>query len=246
MIQLSAKDVEKTNKHKYNTSSGELFREYVTPSSQSKETIKTDDTDATTRTRASNARTRRADASHLTASIVSTAMVVQESDTGTGKGAHPEGRIYYPLSLEPSAHPYFRRVYYFRHTLNSRSPLVKSSVRQKIKENGGWDPNLCRYQDILDSVIEFHRLRITFKGISAVSNKVVYAQKVYTMEDVFVGWQFGQIFYEKKHRFRKWWKSQTEEDDEDERDDDANLMLDKRLIHDIIPQRGGEHEPIEG
>ncbi|KAL7473042.1 hypothetical protein ACHAXS_013455 [Conticribra weissflogii] len=167
-----------------------------------------------------------------------------------GKGAHPEGRIYYPLTLEPSEHPYFRRVWYIRHTLNAKSPLLKLSVREKIRVNKGWDPDLCSYEHILASLVEFHRLRITFKGTSAVSNKVVYAQKLYTMEDVFVGWQFGQIFYEKQNwtRFRRWWGDGSDKELETEArdDDDSNLMLDKRLIHDIVPQPGGNHEPIEG
>jgi len=248
MVQLSAKDVEK-REHRYNTSSGEIFREYVTTSTHSRDTYKGSNGDLSNAS-SHKKNLKQSAMSNLTASISDTAMVVQESDTGTGKGAHPEGRIYYPLTLEPSDHPYFRRAWYIRHTLNAKSPLLKLTVREKIRENKGWDPDLCRYEDILASLVEFHRLRITFKGTSAVSNKVVYAQKLYTMEDVFVGWQFGQIFYEKQNWtwFRRWWcdGSESKDMETEARDyDDSNLMLDKRLIHDIVPQPGGNHEPIE-
>lgn len=73
--------------------------------------------------------------------------------------------------------------------------------------------------------------------------------KVYSIEDVYVGWQFGQIFYEKeKSWFRRLWRQlkTKEEDGDEEHGDDENLLLDKRLIHDITPQPGGGQEPIEG
>ena len=154
------------------------------------------------------------------------------------------------MALEPSDHPYFRRVWYLRHTLNARSPLLKQSVREKIKKDGGWDARNYRYQDILASLVDFYRIRITFKGISAVSNALVFAQKVYMIEDVYVGWQFGQIFYEKDRWrwFRRLWRSSKmkQEEGEDGSGDDDHLTLDKRLIHDILPQPGGGQEPIEG
>jgi len=31
--------------------------------------------------------------------------------------------------------------------------------------------------------VDFHRIRLTFKGTSAVSNALVFAQKLYTIED---------------------------------------------------------------
>ena len=76
------------------------------------------------------------------------------------------------VALEPSEHPYFKRVWYFRHTLNQNSPLLDQSVRQHIMRDGGWDNRRHRYQDILASLVNFHRIRITFKGTSAVSNSL--------------------------------------------------------------------------
>ena len=68
------------------------------------------------------------------------------------------------------------------------------------------------------------------------------------MEDVYVGWQFGQIFY-KKNRW-KWFprllRSSKMKAEEDGLDSNDNLVLGKRLIYDIIPQQGGGQEPIKG
>ena len=71
------------------------------------------------------------------------------------------------------------------------------------------------------------------------------------MQEVYVGWQFAQIFYRNdRWRWFHWlWKSsktKTKACAADYDDDDDNLMLDKRLIHDILPQQGGGQEPIEG
>ena len=68
------------------------------------------------------------------------------------------------------------------------------------------------------------------------------------MEDMYVGWQFGQIFYEKERWkwFQRLWRSSKMKQEEAGDDNGDHLILDKRLIHDILPQSGGGHEPIEG
>lgn len=193
--------------------------------------------------------TTRQKISSLSESINETALIVQETDAEGGDGG-PEGRVYYPLKLEPSEHPYFRRVFYFRHRLDARSPLLKEEIREQVKNDGCWDSNRCTYSDILSSLVDFHRIRVTFKGTSAVSNALVFAQKVYAIEDVYVGWQFGQIFYEKERSWLRkllWRAPMAKQQERDhEREDDDNLILDKRLIHDILPQPGGGQEPIIG
>ncbi len=264
MVQLSSRDADLVRGLDNRRSSRATFREYVTVSSSAKEDSRLSSSSTSNnnnsdhsldrpppRLNNSNARNRRKNIGGLTQSIIATALVVQETDQDEGSAAGtPEGRVYYPLNLEPDNHPYFRRVFYFRHTLNARSPLLKHEVREKIKREGCWDSKRCTHQDILGSLIDFHRIRLTFKGTAAVSNALVFAQKVYTIEDVYIGWQFGQIFYEKE---RSWFrrlligskKKQAEEEDDDD-DDDDKMMLDKRLIHDILPQQGGGQEPIIG
>ena len=268
VVQISAQDADKLAKgncFKHETSAA-MFREEVAVAPKDEDEDHHSSLERTYLPRAENL-LRNADFSK---SIVATALVVQESDLAIDKGGGPEGRVYYPLnlgkkrcifqweslllsklntlplhSLEPSDHPYLRRVWYIRHTLDARSPLLKQSVRDKIKKDGGWDVQKCKYQDMLASLVDFYRIRVTFKGVSAVSNALVFAQKVYDLEDIYVGYQFGQIFYEKERW--KWFRrllritpeKVKQEGGGDDNIDDENLMLDKRLIHDILPQMGG-------
>jgi len=260
MVQLSALDAENARAGLLDRrrSSKATFREYVSvvpKDSPVKDAKKprppsieeSDSLDSSFRTkRIQLARSNRRQS--LGASIIATALIVQESDHDKGKGSGLEGRVYYPLNLEPQDHPYFRHVFYIRHVLNDRSPLLKPCVREKIKRDGCWDTQRNQHQDILSSLVDFHSIRITFKGTSSVSNALVFAQKVYNVEDVYVGWQFGQIFYQKERGWfrRLCYASKTKQEGDDHSGDEEKLMLDKRLIHDILPQAGGGHEPIEG
>ncbi|KAL7482716.1 hypothetical protein ACHAW6_008382 [Cyclotella cf. meneghiniana] len=253
MVQLTPDDAERMMNHA--SSAGQLLREYVTPapnrnSSPTKVfSTKTSSASQSVASGLDDNSGHRPDSARLNNIKFLTAVTVQEEDSGIGKQAGPEGRVYFPLTLEPSSHPYFRRVWYIRHILDDRSPMLKPSVRNKIKN--GWDPSLCTYTDILSCLVDFRIIRMTLKGNSAVTNSMVFAQKVYTKDDLFVGWQFSDIFY-KRDRGR-WWKrllwqqedSEVQNMDENEIDD-CDLVLDKRLIHDILPQRDGDNEPIEG
>ncbi len=82
MVQLSANDVEKRG-HKYNTSSNEIFREYVTTSTHSRDSSKGSNGDPLNDS-SHKKKSKETATSNLTSSIADTAMVVQESDTGTG------------------------------------------------------------------------------------------------------------------------------------------------------------------
>ncbi|KAL3788196.1 hypothetical protein HJC23_004663 [Cyclotella cryptica] len=252
MIQLTPGDAERMMDRA--SSAGQLLREYVTPapnlrSSPTKDfSTKTSSASGSFDSGLDDKSGHKLARARLNTIKFFTAVTVQEKDSGMGKQAGPEGRVYFPLTLEPSTHPYFRRVWYIRHILDHRSPMLKPLVRNKIKD--GWDPSLCTYHDILSSLVDFRRIRITFKGNSAVNNSMVFAQKVYTIDDLFVGWQFSSIFY-KRERWSWWnklWKREDSErhSTEENHIKDSDLVLDKRLIHDIIPQKDGGNEPIEG
>ena len=129
-----------------------------------------------------SARTKRQESrmTGLTDSIVQTAIIVQENDNNNdnnGQQATPEGRVFFPLELEPSTNPYMNRVWYLRHTLNAKSPLLKYSVREKLKRDGVWDEELT-YQDILLSLVDFDKINVSFKGTSSASNSLLFTQKV--------------------------------------------------------------------
>lgn len=261
MVQLSSEDADAADmaasRSTKQMSSSETFREYITVASvkdsftaESKRPTfppKNDSNDCTPidrRVQPRIARNMNRGKHGLTESIVATALVVQETDADSERGSGPEGRVYYPLNLEPHSIPYFQRVLYARHTLNSRSPLLKQHVREKIKKDGCWDPKACQYQDILESLVDFYRIRITFKGTSSVNSTAVFAQKVYTIEDVYLGYQFSDIFFKKERNwFRRLWRPSAKKQEEED-DNDDSLVLDKRLIHDILPQLGGGQEPL--
>ena len=248
MVQLTPADAESITDR--NLTVTQLHREYVTPapshhSSQQSDDMNSKNTSATeTADTAMDTKTNREAALTRTNSSFMHLPVARE-DSGTGQQIGPEGRVYLPLKLEPSSHPYFKRVYYVHHVLDDKSPLLKPSVRLKIKN--GWDPSLSTYQDIRESLVDCRKIRIIFKGNSAVNNSMVFAEKVYTLEDIFVGWQFGNIFY-RREKWR-WWKRRRKSNDDDDMDqgdiDDDDLVLDKRLIHDIFPQKNASSEPLQ-
>jgi hypothetical protein len=47
-------------------------------------------------------------------------------------------QTYHSIKLVGSTHPYFSRVWHCRHILNEHSPLLRNSVKEEIKELGGW------------------------------------------------------------------------------------------------------------
>ena len=126
----------------------------------------------------SRSRSQRLGMVGLTESIKQTAVIVQENDNGKGQQVTPEGRVFFPLELEPSTNPYMNRVWYLRHTLNAKSPLLRYSVREKLKRDGVWDAELNTYQDIIASLVDFHKISFTFKGTSSASNHLLFQQKV--------------------------------------------------------------------
>jgi len=154
--------------------SSELYKEFVTKSFSID--VLEDASPNTTRKARPSARTTRMNG--LSDSIKQTAIIVQENDNGKGQQATPEGRVYFPLELEPSTNPYMSRVWYLRHTLNAKSPLLRYSVREKLKRDGVWDAELNTYQDIIASLVDFHKISVTFKGTSSASNSLLFTQKV--------------------------------------------------------------------
>mmetsp|Transcript_40826 Transcript_40826/g.85577 ORF Transcript_40826/g.85577 Transcript_40826/m.85577 type:complete len:243 (-) Transcript_40826:161-889(-) len=158
-----------------------------------------------------------------------------------------EKKVYYPVALSPDSHPHFSRIWYARHVLNAESPLLKREMRDAIVQNGGkWDQDYNNWEEIRDCLNEFISLRITMSGTSAVSASDVYGEHVYTFDDVCVGWRFANMVYEKKERVYKsvWRKMGFGAEEEDEGELDTRTMTDAGLLHDIVPQPGGEHEPL--
>lgn len=156
-------------------------------------------------------------------------------------------QVFYKLALKPSFHPYFSRVWFLRHTLDDTSPLLRRDVRKAIRDRcDGWDPSLNNYQDIRECLVEFSSLQIIMSGASALSRSEVYAEKTYSYEDVCVGWRYIAVCYEKdsaKRRRLRMCKRLKKK--HISYGDDAATRVDLSLIHDIVPQRGNDFEPVD-
>ena len=99
------------------------------------------------------------------------------------------------MLVEASDHPFFKRVWLARHTLDENSPIVKPRVRRQIRKNGGsWPDRLNSHSGIRDS-LKFNQILVSLNGVSNVSASDVYAQKIYDFVDINVGYQFVNILY---------------------------------------------------
>mmetsp|Transcript_1636 Transcript_1636/g.2343 ORF Transcript_1636/g.2343 Transcript_1636/m.2343 type:complete len:523 (-) Transcript_1636:240-1808(-) len=131
--------------------------------------------------------------------------------------------IFSKLHIEASDHPFFKRVWLARHTLDEDSPIVKPRIRRQIKRNGGFWPNKYNnYAAIRDS-LQFNQILVSLNGVSNVSASDVYAQKIYDFVDVNIGYQFVNLLY---------------------REGDGKLGVDTDLVNDVREQNGGGGEPL--
>lgn len=182
--------------------------------------------------------------------------------------------VYYPVTLTPDSHPHFSRIWYARHVLNAESPLLKREFRDMIAQDGKWDngtngaivttveyhlsfasshlhslynnADFNTWQEIRDCLNPFISLRITLSGTSAVSAASVYAEHVYEFDDVCVGWRFANMVYEDSLKpFKSWWQELTVGKEENKiQRPDLMTKVDIKLLHDIVPQPGDDHEPL--
>lgn len=131
--------------------------------------------------------------------------------------------IFSKLNIEADSHPFFKRVWLARHTLDADSPILKPRVRAMIKKNGGsWPQHLNSHQAIRDSM-NFNQILVSLNGTSNISASDQYSQKIYDFVDVNIGYQFVNVLY---------------------RDTDGLLACDVDLINDVREQRGGGGEPL--
>jgi len=155
-------------------------------------------------------------------------------------------KVYYKLALKPAIHPYFSRVWIVRHTLDATSPLLRQEVRKAIRDRpDGWDPAFNNYRDIRKCLVEFNSLRILMSGASALSRSEVYAEKIYTYEDICVGWRYVAVCYEEDSSKGSSQSCRRHQRKHIGFGDDTATRVDLSLIHDIIPQRGNDFEPVE-
>jgi len=187
---------------------------------------------------------------------VANGFALKDRPTGGGQEStlDLEKKVYYPISLSPDTHPHFSRIWYARHVLNAESPLLKREMRDYIVREGGgkWDKDFNDWNEIRKCLNEFISLRITISGTSAVSASSVYGEHVYEFDDVCVGWRFANMVYEESDKkYKRWWRrfgfGHALEEDEKMHAGiaDTRTKIDAALLHDIVPQPGGDFEPLE-
>jgi hypothetical protein len=133
-------------------------------------------------------------------------------------------RIFSKLEIESPDHPFFKRVWMVRHTVDHNSPLLRAHARNMVKENNGWWPKELNSHEGVRAAVHFDKILVSMSGTSNADANSVYAQKVYDFIDVNVGYRFVNPLY---------------------RDlDDGSLRVDTSLINDVSEQAGGGGEPF--
>jgi hypothetical protein len=134
---------------------------------------------------------------------------------------HP--RIFCKLTLDQEQHPFFRRVWFGRHKLDENSPLLTQHARNRVKSNGGyWPPDMNNYKSI-KKALHFRHILVCISGTSNANATSVYAQKVYDLVDVTVGYRFVPMNYHAP---------------------DGEIKTDRYLLNAVYEQRGGGAEPF--
>ncbi|KAL7515977.1 hypothetical protein ACHAWX_001041 [Stephanocyclus meneghinianus] len=131
--------------------------------------------------------------------------------------------IFSKLSLDHAEHPFFRRLWTFRHTIDGDSPLLSTAAKQRILENGGLWPREWDNKEAIGRAIRFNQIIVSFTGVSNISAAPVYRQKVYDYVDLVIGYQFVNPLY---------------------RGRSGKLKVDLALINDVVEQNGGGGETL--
>ena len=134
-------------------------------------------------------------------------------------------RIITKLECETHDHPFFRRVFTIRHTLDHNSPLLTPGARSLVRQNHGFWPAALNSAEAVRNSIHFDQLLISLSGTSNADANSVYFQKIYDFSDVHVGYRFVNMLYRNGA--------------------DGPLRVDLSLINDVMEQNGGGGEPFD-
>lgn len=133
-------------------------------------------------------------------------------------------RIFCKLEIENPDHPFFKRVWTARHTLDLESPILAEEAKQMIRLNNGFWPHEMDDAASVRACINVDQILVSLSGTSNADANSVYAQKVYDFHDVNVGYRFVHMIY---------------------RDEgDGHLKADLSVINDVVEQAGGGGEQL--
>mmetsp|Transcript_557 Transcript_557/g.1713 ORF Transcript_557/g.1713 Transcript_557/m.1713 type:complete len:323 (+) Transcript_557:1220-2188(+) len=157
--------------------------------------------------------------------IMDANMRVVASDRGSGASASVVAS-FVKVQLAEFEHPFFNRVWHGRHKLDQSSPLMSRFAKVMIAQNGGtWPEDWNNPKDIRNA-LRFSELIVTLTGISNVSAATVHAYKRYKYGDLLIGYEFAPVLYKNP--------------------DTQRLKVDMRLIHDVVGQKDGRAEAVNG
>lgn len=133
-------------------------------------------------------------------------------------------RVFIKLYIETPEHPFFKRIWVARHALNQDSPLLTNEARKAVKLNGNFWPAELNNHEAVRASVQFDQILVSLSGTSNVDANSVYTQKVYSYNDINVGYRFVNLLYH------------------DKRDD--RLNVDISVLNDVNEQAGGGGEPF--
>jgi hypothetical protein len=135
-------------------------------------------------------------------------------------------RIFSKLEVETPDHPFFKRVWIARHTLDLESPILADDAKQAIRLNNGFWPNELNDAESVRACINFDQILVSLSGTSNADANSVYAQKVYAFHDLKIGYRFASMIYR-------------------DHNGDGSLKVDMDLINHVEEQVGGGGEKLQ-
>jgi hypothetical protein len=119
-------------------------------------------------------------------------------------------------------HPYLKRVWNVRHVLNERSPILSHHARRMIAKNHGSWPDALNNAKRIREHLRFNDIIVSFTGTANASGTNVYAQNIYDLADVHIGYTFVNVVEVVNHC----------------------IVVDETLLNDVVEQLGGGAEPF--
>jgi hypothetical protein len=132
-------------------------------------------------------------------------------------------KVFARVMLESREHPFFQRIWTGRHILDHESPLLRPEVKKLILLNNGYWPEVLDSAAAVRASVKFDQILVSMSGTSNADCNSVYSQKLYSYEDLFVGYKFANMLY---------------------RDSDESLKVDEGLLNDVLEQTGGGGEDL--
>eukprot|EP00550_Attheya_septentrionalis_P012809 CAMPEP_0198306190 /NCGR_PEP_ID=MMETSP1449-20131203/58291_1 /TAXON_ID=420275 /ORGANISM="Attheya septentrionalis, Strain CCMP2084" /LENGTH=558 /DNA_ID=CAMNT_0044008739 /DNA_START=45 /DNA_END=1721 /DNA_ORIENTATION=+ len=133
-------------------------------------------------------------------------------------------KLFCKLHVHAPDHPFFKRMWTIKHTLDGTSPLLTNKARKMLRQNKGcgWPEDLNNYNAVRES-IQFNKILVFMSGTSNASASSVYAQTTYGSIDLNVGYKFANALY---------------------RTEQGRIRVDTTLVNDVLEQNGGGGEPF--